>query len=462
MADIFSRFSKFKTFLLRFKSKIKPIEDELSSSETTSVSLNSLNESNIESIEEYYRRDSFDDQFCDDLCEDILQFLSLEDKLRFECVSKQFQRTVFQRHYDLHINTCPKDHKFKQIFQTRRENTNYYYIDKQSLHSIKSLLKKCPNITSIKLNGPNFCYPGYDSIKVNDVFRLIIKNCNNLSEIQVLNHILLYENIFEEFHKKFGPKIKYLSYRREFIDLSRFPNIEKIKILKSKIDESIIPQLKTNKLKELEITFNQGQEHMLQLLIATFPTLTHLELDFLTKDKNAIYKSLKNISNLKKLIHFKVHNVFDTNDEQFYYLLQRIAYNCRNLKSIDFDFNIERNNSDVIQFLSQIKSFPALKRLNLRFRFYSNEDKDNIDVNHLVLFEIINDFSNITHLSLAFNKIRISEKWIIEESNGRDLSHFQRNVDSLIHRRRQFPVILIFLLLYFPFPSILNPELTNP
>ena len=37
--------------------------------------------------EENYRRDSFDDRFCDDLCEDILQYLPIEDKLRIQlCV----------------------------------------------------------------------------------------------------------------------------------------------------------------------------------------------------------------------------------------------------------------------------------------------------------------------------------------------------------------------------------------
>ena len=49
----------------------------------------------FESKEDNYRKDSFEDRFCDDLCEDILQYLSLKDKLRLEFVSKQFQRTVF-------------------------------------------------------------------------------------------------------------------------------------------------------------------------------------------------------------------------------------------------------------------------------------------------------------------------------------------------------------------------------
>ena len=74
----------------------------MSSSETTTVSQN--NHSFYEIKEDIYRRDSFDDRFCDDLSEVILQFLPLKDKLRLECVSKQFQRTVFQKLYELNLD----------------------------------------------------------------------------------------------------------------------------------------------------------------------------------------------------------------------------------------------------------------------------------------------------------------------------------------------------------------------
>ena len=78
----------------------------MSSSESTTVSQisHSLNEIKIESKEDNYRRDSFDDRFCDDLCEDILQYLAIKDKLRLECVSKQFQRTVTKKVYELDLD----------------------------------------------------------------------------------------------------------------------------------------------------------------------------------------------------------------------------------------------------------------------------------------------------------------------------------------------------------------------
>ena len=95
----------------------------MSSSETTNDSQNnlSLNVKKVESKEDNYRRDSFEDRFCDDLCEDILQYLPLKDRFRFECVSKQFQRTVFQNLYKLDLDDT--DVWLTQILDTLAEKS---------------------------------------------------------------------------------------------------------------------------------------------------------------------------------------------------------------------------------------------------------------------------------------------------------------------------------------------------
>ncbi|CAG2101738.1 unnamed protein product [Medioppia subpectinata] len=50
-----------------------------------------------------YAKDSLD-RFGDDLCQLLLSYLSLEDRFRYECVSKQFQRTVFESVVDIEID----------------------------------------------------------------------------------------------------------------------------------------------------------------------------------------------------------------------------------------------------------------------------------------------------------------------------------------------------------------------
>ena len=155
----------------------------------------------FQSKEFNYRRDSFGDRFCDDLCEVIVQYLSLEDKLSLQCVSKQFQRTVFERQYELyvHMNFTEGDKFYLKNKYFRNRRDNYFFFKNQSLDSFKALLKKCPNVTSIKLED----YSYYSDI-INQVFPVIIENCNNLSEVIAMDY--LNNSNFKEFHRKFGPK----------------------------------------------------------------------------------------------------------------------------------------------------------------------------------------------------------------------------------------------------------------
>ena len=75
------------------------------------------------------KRQSFGERICDDLCEEILQYLSFEDKLRLECVSKQFQRTVFVKHYHLNVDINSAEETLLERYET--------------------LFKKCHKIKSI-------------------------------------------------------------------------------------------------------------------------------------------------------------------------------------------------------------------------------------------------------------------------------------------------------------------------
>jgi hypothetical protein len=50
------------------------------------------------------KRDSFSDRICDDLCEVLLSYLSFKDKIRFECISKQFQRCLYIKQNNIEVN----------------------------------------------------------------------------------------------------------------------------------------------------------------------------------------------------------------------------------------------------------------------------------------------------------------------------------------------------------------------
>src|SRR5205809_805561 len=108
------------------------------------------------------KRRSFSERVCDDLSEELLQYLTIEDKLRLECVSKQFQRTVFTKHHEIEIKWGEKRGNFRFEVDCKR---------------LTIVLKKTPNISEIKieLNIEN----------MSEVLKTIVEYCHHLKELQL-------------------------------------------------------------------------------------------------------------------------------------------------------------------------------------------------------------------------------------------------------------------------------------
>ena len=363
-------------------------------SQTRSVSQNNL--SFKQRKEDNYKRDSFDDRFCNDLCEEILQYLSLEDKLKLEGVSKQFQRAVLKKHHELTIETLND----RDMIPIVKGEYRYLYIENIfiDLKSLEVLLKKCPNITSIHLRESEV------EFDYNPVFRLITKYCNNLRQID-FGEIEINDEKIEEFQRKFGPKIKSLYRLKDANNYNLFPNIEKLLFDENDKDlQDFIPRLKLNKLTKLELYLEA--QHIVKTCVDTFPKLTHfylnVYLDAMTQNENEIYKSLEFISNLKNLIDFSFDGFVQ--NTLFCDSLKRLANKCQKLKSIECVLDMTEN-SDISQLLSAIKAFPALNRLYLRLC----GDLDRNEFNNFS-FEAFKGLSNITHLTLYCDSVILNEK----------------------------------------------------
>ena len=204
----------------------------------------SSSQKNISSRSSLKNSDSFDDRFCDDLCEDILQYLPLKDKLRLECVSKQFQRTVLQKHNEiiLEVNLEQSIYSRRSVFnydpsyEPNVLRLNYWPQYPASLEldpqletfafithyykPIESLLRKCPHIQRIDLTGFHRC----NKVIAQLMIEIITKYCNHLIGFNVLE---FYSNgsEFQEFCRKFGPKLKSFLYVKNTLDFNLFPNI---------------------------------------------------------------------------------------------------------------------------------------------------------------------------------------------------------------------------------------------
>ena len=110
------------------------------------------------------KRQSFFERICDDLCEEILKYLPIEDRFRLEGVSKQFQRTIF-----------------------KSEGVLFLKLD--DMEKCKILLKKCRNVNQIKTSDYYYILAHFDkdsgkTNKYNKLVKIIIKNCNNLTDFK--------------------------------------------------------------------------------------------------------------------------------------------------------------------------------------------------------------------------------------------------------------------------------------
>ena len=195
-----------------------------------------------------YPKDTMD-RLGDDLTELILSFLWFEDKIRLECVSKQWKRCVFQRQFLIEID-YNRDHKnHSSLNGLFRRSDDERQSDEQRLVSI---MKKCPKITKVVLGRKaqdfaigmmNYYYP--------DV------NVNNIEDLLNID-----PNVLPPHRKQvFGNDLKYLlnSNRYAFdsqvlLPLGQFcPHIKSLKIRMTYEQDLTFFRMYGHKLEELKL-----------------------------------------------------------------------------------------------------------------------------------------------------------------------------------------------------------------
>jgi len=343
------------------------------------------------------RRKSFDVRFCDDLCEVIVQYLSLEDKLRLECVSKQFQRTVFQKQYELSLENMAKMKGF-------RTNNN---ID---LKSFEIVLKKCPNIRSIDLNsGDNFLKNSDYSQNTHRMIELIARHCTvferirklsvnfriheKLANFASLRHLILrmtsswdmFDVIkglndvsalkdlrqLEVYGKsligsKFYDSFKVIANQCQKLMSFGFDyhifNNKSVNLAHTLSKLKAIKELKRLKLR-LWVDFDYSPDHNLFEAFKQLSDITHFSLSFCGSLKyKAINKSvIKGIAEyLPKLQYLEIENRFDTSVDEIHEFVE-ILNRLSSLHTIKLRFSEEEVMDQIRQQMDQkSKCFPTL------------------------------------------------------------------------------------------------------
>ena len=340
------------------------------------------------------KRQSFDERICDDLSEVILQFLPLKDKKRLECVSKQFQRTVFVKQRVIGSDD--------NIFNTKRFEPKQKFIDKR-LKIFELIVKKCQNIN--KIEEMDWFYT---KTKYNLFIDIIITNCNNLTHFDI-NFDLISKVNQKRFLEKFGSNIT--RSKALFYDLSRSTfksfNVEELTIycpfpskydlVFNRLDRLKICGLREKFLDQLEVFVDRNKTLIKQLILE----------DFRFEDNNKCKQLLNIISKLTNLVHLTFDNLgtFKLNDKLFVNNWKQIAVNCSQLKSLEFDVMIDPNDGPINDILlSSFKQFKSLKRL---FIIWDNFDDPLLeDYIKSFSFKAFKGFEGLTHLAIV-----LPEKW---------------------------------------------------
>ena len=145
----------------------------------------------VETNGRQWSADSFD-RFGDDLCEVLLSYLSFEDKIRLQCVDKQWNRLVFNKQTALIVSDWGNGLDY--INKLRRD-----------CYQWKSLLKKCPNIKKIIIHSLD------DSL-----LDIITECCPRLESIEFLDNDITPE-VITRFGQRLGHRLKSIVFYESIV-----------------------------------------------------------------------------------------------------------------------------------------------------------------------------------------------------------------------------------------------------
>ena len=368
--------------------------NRMSEKPSQSIAMSSDNNLVLKSVSK--NSHSFDDRICDDLSEVLLQFLPLEVKQRLECVSKQFQRTVFQKQFSINLySSLESNEKMSQL--TEEQTFKMFYTK-----SIESLLNKCPNIQKMFIFVEN-----------NRIFKsilpLITKYCYNLNEFNVSLDDRSEPELNEEFLRFFGQKLKYI-WCGEDLDFNLFPNLHSLNkyfMFYSPFTHQLpgnVLSLNLFNLKELNITLTEENYQLFREVLQKFHKIRHLALNVRTYNQKSVSNAFNESPVLLNLIKLKYNTKIGQNGNQFLDSLTQLATKFPKLKSFEIGSLAVKIISNLSELLSPLKAFSDLKRMDLMLNFSKEDYHDDIS---LKPFE---ELSNITHLTLDFINKRLNEK----------------------------------------------------
>ena len=311
------------------------------------------------SMTDIYERDSME-RFGDELTEEILQYLWLKDKVKFQYVCKQWQRLVYNKQTDIIISCFEYDYK-KNLLQVYKESDKQF--DRELLESV---VKKCPNISRV-----------YLWISDNDIsLELFTKYCRRVKKLLVNSMNEFDEKCLMSFATKHGEWLEDFTiipltpFRSDFVQqfLRKCPEIKRINICLENDINLIIPSDALNKLQAIGIiTIRANESHILEPLVTKYgKSLKKLTFRLIDLSSDELKTFFGHISRFESLESLQFQNVIRTKFVAIDDCLQFLAKKCTKLKEFVFyPFFSETSN----RLLLALSEFRSLERLVIYFEY---------------------------------------------------------------------------------------------
>ena len=296
-----------------------------------------------------YAKDSFE-RFGDDLTELIVSYLWFEDKVRLECVSKQWRRYVYQKQFVLCIDKEESKHCLRGLV-----NKSSYNYTKTREVLLESVLKKCHYIRKISTNFQTR----------NNVLSLIGQYCPNIKSLAFRN----YKGKEVELVREYGHKLEELilyDMTRGIENIVEFcPNVKNILIINDSVlfnpNKEFLPKLEhfmkivyiyAKDVEKLKILSNKYRQTMKTL---------NVRLTGLTEEQlKTCIECIARFVNLNELIlDIKPMNI----TEEVVDCLSLIGQKCTKLSKLKL--RIDRSVPISDHFFDAFTEFKAIRKLNI-------------------------------------------------------------------------------------------------
>jgi hypothetical protein len=334
------------------------------------------------------KRDSFSDGICDDLCEVLLKYLSFEDKIKFECVSKQFQRCVYNKHNILKIDF------YCNYNLLERSSVNKYEY-KLNAMTFKNILNKFKFINKITIH--------VDITNSEEILLLIGNNCKHLKSID-FNFNAVKEKVLVEFGLKCGQQLRKISFYGDRDEehnnfralLNLCPNVSTINNFEliDFIDDKRVLIPKVTQIKRLKI--NERFELMEVLANDCANILKSLHIinsDYSDHYLNSILKQISRFVSLEKLrLHLYCDRIIS---KTFVDNMRNIGIKCTKINDLDMILYYEIP-TELSDLSKMFETFTHLKVLTLN----SHNDSQKISIKSL---ENCNQLTQLTLTDVLIN-----------------------------------------------------------